>query len=167
MSGKTEPQYLADAFESVRQLTRWYISKLKGVDLFHEFELEGKKLNCAYWIIAHLVWAENFLLLRALGGEAKTWPWLERFALGSAMPDNRSALPDIKTLLNAMKETHHASMLHVRGLSQEMLNRENPFGLAFGQDNSYRMMIHHAIRHEAMHTGHLSWLCKLYGLSTV
>jgi hypothetical protein len=48
-----------------------------------------------------------------------------------------------------------------------MLDKDNPAGFGFGGDNSYRMMIQHAIRHEAIHAGHLSWLCKLHGIQTV
>ena len=158
---------LADAYESVRSLTKWYVSKMKDVDMMKEFELEEKKLNSAYWLISHLTWTEQFLLLQALGGKTLDIPWLELFRIGSKIPEDRNVLPSIKQVLDDWKEIHFAAMTHVRSLSDETLSQDNPIGMGFGGDNTHRMMIQHAIRHEAMHTGHLSWLCKLYGIKTI
>ncbi len=167
MDNRTEANILADSFESVRSLTRWYISKLKDADMHKVFEADGKKLNSAYWVTAHLTWSEQFLLLQAIGGNPLNIPWLEQFRIGSKMPDDKNGLPPVKQVLDAWKEIHAAAMAHVRSLPDELLGKDNPAGFGFGGDNSYRMMIQHAIRHEAMHTGHLSWLCKLYGLKTI
>lgn len=132
-----------------------------------QFAVEDKKLNSAYWILAHLIWAENFLLIQALGGKAFEYDWLPKFAIGVPCPEPGGNLPEVKQLLDIWKEVHPAAMQHVRSLSDDVLATDNPMGMGFGGDNSYRMMIQHAIRHEAMHTGHLSWLCKLYGIKTV
>ncbi|MDZ4847200.1 MAG: DinB family protein [Chitinophagales bacterium] len=164
---RTEANILADNYESVRLLTKWYISKLKDVDMKKEFIVEGKSLNSAYWLVAHLIWAENFLLLQALGGKSTDIPWLEKFKIGSKLSELNKDVPEVKQLLEAWKEIHPAAMQHVRSLSDETLAKDNPMGFGFGGDNSHRMMIQHAIRHEAMHTGHLSWLCKLYGVGTI
>lgn len=164
---KTEANALADTFESVRTLARWYISKMKDADMFHEFEVSGQRLNSAYWLVAHLAWAENFLLLQALGGKALDIPYLEQFKIGAKMPEDKTGLPSVKQILDDWKEIHAAAMAHVRSLSDETLSKDNPMGMGFGGDNTYRMMLHHAIRHESMHTGHLSWLCKLYGIKTI
>jgi hypothetical protein len=164
---RTEANVLADAYESVRVLTKWYISKLKDVDMKREFSVDGNKLNSAYWVVAHLVWAENFLLIQALGGKPFDVEWMKLFGIGSKFPDEGKGLPEMKELLDTWKLIHPAAMEHVRSLSDETLAKDNPMGMGFGGDNTYRMMIQHAIRHEAMHTGHLSWLCKLYGLKTV
>lgn len=164
---KTEVNILADNYESVRLLTKWFLSKLKEVDMKKEFEAEGIKLNSAYWITGHLIWAENFLLLQALGGTAFQHSWLQYFGFGQKPSGEQPGLPDIKELLSTWKEVHPAAMLHVRSLPDEILVKDNPTGFGFGGDNSYRMMIQHAIRHEAMHTGHLSWTCKLHGIKTI
>lgn len=164
---RTEANILADSYESVRLLTKWYISKLKEADMHKEFVVEETKLNSACWIVAHLIWAENFLLLQALGGKAFEFPWLQKFGIGATPPESKSDVPEVKQLLEAWKEVHPAAMLHVRSLPDEMLVKDNPMGIGFGGDNSHRMMIQHAIRHEAMHTGHLSLLCKLYGIKTI
>jgi len=166
MTTRTEANVLADAYESVRALTRWYLSKMKEVDMFKEFEVDDKKLNSAYWVMAHLVWAENFLLLRALGGKPVDLPWLDQFGISST-PVKRDTLPEVKHVLDEWKAVHVTAMTHVRSLPDDLLATDNPAGFGFAGDNSYRMMIQHAIRHEAMHTGHLSWLCKLYGIKTV
>jgi len=167
MSHPTEANILADTFESVRILTRWYLSKMKEVDMHKRFEADGKKLNSAYWVVAHLIWTEHFLLLQVLGGKTLDIPWLEQFRLGAKAQEPMQDSPDIKQLLDKWKEVHAAAMAHVRSLPDELLDKDNPMGIGFGGNNSFRMIIHHAIRHEAMHTGHLSWLCKLYGLETV
>lgn len=163
---RTEAHVLADSYESVRLLTKWYISKMKTVDMKKEFVAEGNTLNSAYWIVAHLVWAENFLLLQALGAKEFQFPWLEQFGIGGNASLSGAA-PEMKEILDAWKEIHSAAMQHVRALPDEILATDNPAGMGFGGDNSYRMMIQHAIRHEALHTGHLSWLCKLYGIKTI
>ncbi len=167
VNSRTEANILADAFESARTLTKWYLSRMKEADMHKVFESEGKKFNSAYWIAAHLTWSEQFLLLFALGGKTLDMPWLEQFRIGSKYHDDTSALPPVKQVLDAWKDIHVTAMAHVRSLPDDMLNRDNPAGFGFGGDNSYRMMIHHAIRHEAIHAGHLSWLCKLYGIQTV
>lgn len=164
---KTEANVLADTYESVRMLTKWYISKLKDVDMRKEFEVQGSKFNSAYWVVAHLIWAENFLLLQALGGKHADHVWLEQFRIGSDPGEVQEALPPIKEMLDAWKAIHHTAMLHVRSLPDEILSEDNPLGMGFGGDNSHRMMIQHAIRHEAIHAGHLSWLCKMHGIKTI
>lgn len=164
---RTEAIALADTYESVRALTRWYFSKLKDVDMAKQFEVEGHKLNSAYWILAHLIWAENFLLIQALGGKPFEYSWLSKYAIGTPCPEHTQDLPGVKQLFDIWKEVHPAAMQHVRSLSDEILATNNPLDMGFGGDNSYRMMIQHAIRHEALHTGHLSWLCKLYGIGTI
>ncbi|HXH18002.1 MAG TPA: DinB family protein [Chitinophagales bacterium] len=163
----TEANILADVYESVRALTKWYISRMKDVDMHKVFEVDGKKFNSAYWVTAHLIWSEQFLLLQTLGGKSPEIPWLEQFRMGSPVPERHDGLPSVKQILDVWKEIHSAAMKHVRSLSDEILSSDNPSGFGFGGDNSYRMMIHHAIRHEAVHTGHLSWLCKMYGIRTV
>jgi hypothetical protein len=47
------------------------------------------------------------------------------------------------------------------------MEAENVLGFGFGGIKTNRMMVIHAIRHEAMHTGHLSWLCKINKVESV
>jgi len=165
MNPRTESSILADAFESTRQLTRFYMSKLKGTDMFKEFYIDGQKLNSAYWIIAHLVWEENFLAVKALGGKPIETDWLEKFGFGSTMP-TKEDVPPIEGVLSTWKVVHENSMNHLKIISDSEMDKENALGFSFAGSKSYRTVIHHLIRHEAMHTGHLSWICKLTGVET-
>lgn len=162
---KTEAQVLAEVMGNTRNLARFYLSKLKGKDEFHRFELEGKKLNSIYWLIAHLVWSENTLILAALGGPKQDLAWTDHFGIGSTMPE-KEALPPFKEVIDAFKQVHEITMTFLPTVSNEELDQDNLLGMGFGGDNSKRMMVHHCIRHEAQHIGHLSTLCKLFGEET-
>jgi hypothetical protein len=63
MNTRTEGIILAETHDLARGITKWYLSHLKGVDMKHQFELNGIKLNSPLWIAAHLIWAENLLVL--------------------------------------------------------------------------------------------------------
>lgn len=162
----TESKALADTLQKTRDLTKWYFSLLKQIDPEHTFEINGKKLNSIYWIAAHLVWAENFLVLQATGGKSVDIPWLEHYKLGSngSLHSNRAGL---KEVLADLKTVHEASIAHILTLSDESLYQPNPMGFSFGNDQTNRMMIIHAIRHEGTHAGHLGWLCKLHGVAAI
>ncbi len=162
---RTEAQVLADAMDQTRNLTRFYLSKLKGKDEYYQFELSGKKLNSIYWLVGHLVWAERMLLLDSLEGPKVDAPWAKEFKIGSE-PINREGLPGIKEMIDKLKEVHQVAMEFLKTIPNEELDKENVFGMGFAGDNSKRMMIQHAIRHEAQHIGHLSMLCKLFGEDT-
>lgn len=162
---KTEAQILAEMMDQVRNLTRFYLSKLKGKDEYHQFEVGGKKLNSIYWLVGHIVWAERMLLLDSLGGPKVEAEWAKEFKIGSE-PANREGLPGLKEMIDKLKEVHAVALEFLKSMPNEELDKENLFGMGFGGDNSKRMMIQHAIRHEAQHMGHLSTLCKLFGEET-
>ena len=166
MQQNLESNALAAVFQSTRELTRFYISKLKDTDPFHEFSVNDIKLNSAYWIVNHLIWAENYLLLESLEGPKMDLPWLNDFGFGSQIIVNKDMQP-LKEVLNVMKQVHQLSINHIKTISADELEKPNAIGFGFGGENSKRMMIHHAIRHESLHTGHLSWICKLNGIKTV
>ena len=65
----TESKILARVMDQSRQMSLYYINKLKGSDLHKSFVFEDKSLNSAFWILAHLSVTENWLLLRSTGGE--------------------------------------------------------------------------------------------------
>lgn len=161
-----EAKTFADIFERTRDLTKWYLGLLKTVDSEKELPVGDKTLNSVYWITAHLVWAENFLVVKSTGGIGVDIPWLEHYKLGSdgTLHEGRG---DLKSVIDSLKIVHANAMKHLLTLDDEMLQRPNPAGFAFGSDNTNRMMIIHAIRHEGTHIGHLGWICKLHGISTV
>ncbi len=161
----TSAQLLAETFAYARTMTLQYFEKLKEKDIYKEFEVDGKKLNSAYWIIGHLPVTQNYLLLRSTGGEIVRFGWAKPFGIGGSLPpiEERISLDEI---FATMKEVHDKSLAHIASLTDEQLGLPNTGGMKFG-DGSMRALIQHAIWHEGTHAGHLGWLCKLHGVKTV
>jgi uncharacterized damage-inducible protein DinB len=162
----SEALSLADTFQKVRDLTKWYFSLLKDADPYHQWEVNGNKLNNIAWLAGHILWAEDFLIVKATGGKPAEIPWLDHYKIGSEGILHEEK-PDVKHMLSLLKEHHEKAMEHLKTLSNENMNEVNLLGFGFGGVNTKRMMIQHCIRHEAMHTGHLSWLCKINGVESV
>ena len=164
----TEANILANVFEQTRQLSRFYISRLKEIDPTATIQVNQIPLNSVYWIVAHLAWAEYFLLVTGTSGAQlkPEWAWLLQYGFGS---DGNIApnSPDFKTALDTLNQIHTHTMAHLNTLSPESLDEENTLGFNFGGLNTKRSIIQHAIRHEGTHAGHLGWLCKLNGIKTV
>lgn len=162
MSKKTEAQILAGAFESVRALTKLYISNLNEKDLLKEFEIEGIKMNTAYWIICHLVWSEHFLIVQGVGNKSLDIAWLEDYHMGSN-PAEAKQKPEYKEILSRLDEVHAEAMKILNELPDEELEKPNHINATFGQKNSKLGVIRHCIRHEPMHVGQISWIIKASG----
>jgi hypothetical protein len=164
----TEANILANVFEQTRQLSRFYISRLKETDPTATIQVGQIPLNSVYWIVAHLAWAEYFLLVTGTNGTQlkPEWAWLLQYGFGS---DGKIApnSPDFKTAFDTLNQIHSEVMEHLNTLSPESLDEENTLGFNFGGLNTKRSIIQHAIRHEGTHAGHLGWLCKLNGIKTV
>ncbi|MEO8591121.1 MAG: DinB family protein [Flavobacteriales bacterium] len=161
----TEAQVLAHVMDRTRQYTLSYFDRLKDQDLHRRFVCEGKELNTAFWLIAHLTTTENGLLLMATGGPFNKFSWAKHFNVGSTglPPAECPPFAEVFEMLNAV---HAKAIAHVATLSAEALEAPNVTGFAsFG--TTVRDVITHAIRHEGSHCGHLGWLCKLYGIKTV
>ena len=161
-----EADILADTFEDVRSLLKFYLMRAEAVDPFRVYEVEGKPLNTLYWLIAHLTWSEHFLLIEAMGGVLLDIPWLERFEMGSTPPTG-DGLPTIDEVREAMERVHERAMTTVRGLTSEQLGEANPVGISFRGGDARRVVIRHAIRHEPCHIGQIGWLIKASGGETV
>jgi uncharacterized damage-inducible protein DinB len=161
-----EARVLHDTFKKTRDLTKWYLSLLKNVAPEEELNFNGIKLNSIYWLGAHLVWAENFLIVTTTGGTAVNLPWLGHYKLGcdGTLHEGHG---NFKSVLDDWKQVHENAMQHLLSITNEQMHQPNPLGLSFGADNTNRMMIMHAIRHESTHVGQLGWLCKLHGIQTV
>jgi uncharacterized damage-inducible protein DinB len=162
----SEASILADVYEDVRGLTKFYIAKSKRLDPHQRYEVNGQLLNSRYWLLAHLVWSEHMLIVKGIGDRSIDIPWLEKFSFGTEPPDHEG-LPTMEEVLEKMDEVHKVAMECLRGLSEEELSQPNHHPeLSFRGDNTKRMIIHHAIRHEPCHTGQLGWLCKIGGVET-
>jgi len=162
----TESKILADAFQSVRNLTKLYLSKFEGIDIFQNLEFNGKKFNSAYWLMGHLAWSEHYLLVEGLGGKKMDIPWLEKFSLG-AKPDDTDRSPAYGEILKTLDKVHDSAMKQMLSLSGDELDKPNMIDATFGGKNTKRAVILHAIRHEPAHAGQLSWILKANGITFV
>jgi hypothetical protein len=158
---------LAQTMDETRNLTRFYSGKLKGEDMDRVFEVNGFTTNSPYWILAHLCWAENMLLLQCMGHKGLDIPWLNDFKIGAAKGEKPANAPDLKEVLSAMKDIHAAALEHLSSMTDEKLDEDNDLGVAFGENRSKKFIAMHAIRHEGTHLGQLSLIAKMYGKKTV
>lgn len=160
-----EAQYLALIVARSREYARFYLSLLKGHDPHREFECEGKKLNTLFWIVAHMTTTQNGLLLYSTGGPFGKFSWAKHFTVGGkGLPKDQC--PPYEEVWATFKAVHEKAMAHLPTLTQEQLDAPNRTGLPL-IGTTVRDAIIHAARHEALHTGHLTTLCKLYGVATV
>jgi uncharacterized damage-inducible protein DinB len=166
MQNKIQSQTLAETYESVRNLTRFYISKLGNLDVFESIEYKGKKFNSPYWLIGHLVWSEHSLIIEGLGGKSMDIPWLEKFELG-VKPTETDKNPAFDEILQNMEKVHAYAMELIRSLSDNELDQPNLIEAVFGGKNTKRAVIMHAIRHEPMHLGQLTWILKTHNIELI
>jgi len=166
MSNNAECVILADTFESVRALSKSFISRIDAKDVHEKITVNGKELNSPYWIVAHLAWAEGFLLMSALGGKFDKYEWLDEYGFGTK-PEEATTKPPYEEVLQILDEVHNAAMKYLRGLPDSFLDDNNKMGMRFSGKADNRIVIHHAIRHEPMHIGQLTWFMKSKGLPTV
>jgi hypothetical protein len=165
---KSEAKVLAETMHDVRRLTIFYFKQLENVDVFQRFPIgdSGAYFNSAYWIMAHLAVTENFLLLHSIGGERLPIPWARLFGIGSS-GDNPENGPGLDEILKVQKEVHKTAIDFISSLSDGDLMLPSVNGFAFGSEDTRAAVIRHAIRHEGVHTGHLSWLCRLHGIKVI
>lgn len=166
MTNNSTVQVVADMLESTRQLNKFFIKKLDEHKLTQVYTVDGVELNSAYWVLAHTIWAEEYLTIRTLGGPA-TPPeleWLEHYGINS----DGSILGEpltMKELWTVMEEVHQRSQTFVRSLTDDELEQEVNMKTPIWKTK--RDVLFHAARHEAQHMGHISWLCKLHGSKTI
>ncbi len=162
----TTGKILADTFATARQLTRYYLSKLKEADPHVRHSFSGIELNSTYWLVAHLIWAEDYLMLRALGHPGTGIEWLDQFKVGSN-PDAATLDLPFKELLDLQQEVHHTTLAHLASMTEDQFAEENALGIRFGDETGKRYLAMHGIRHEATHTGHLGIIAKIEGGRTI
>ncbi|MGA2669152.1 MAG: DinB family protein [Ignavibacteria bacterium] len=162
----SESRIMADVFQGVRNLTKMYLSKLPNIDVKKRYEINGIKLNSALWITGHLVWSEHYLLIEGLGGKPVDIPWLDKFTLG-ATPTKNDDLPLLDEILQTLDKVHDSAISQLLLLPGDELEKPNLIGATFGGKNTKRAIIYHAIRHEPMHIGQLSWILKANGIKFV
>jgi hypothetical protein len=84
-----------------------------------------------------------------------------------AVPPSREECPPLEEVRGIFNLVHEKSVKLIQNHEPSQLNQINKRGFVFVGEDSIRSVIVHAIRHENMHSGHLSWLCKLNGLKTI
>jgi len=159
-----QSELLAEALNSVRNLTKFYFSKINPEDLEIQMEVDGIKFNSPKWLAAHLAWTENFLLLQGIGGKTSEVKWLEEYGFGSNPDDLKSEI-SFEEIMKTLDEIHNDAINHLISLSDEQLEEKNLIGANFGGKDTIKAVVIHAIRHEPMHTGQISWFLKYRGVT--
>ena len=153
--------------ERTREYARFYLRPLKGVDMHRRFTVDGKDLNTAYWLVAHMTVSQNWLLLRSTGGPFEKFSWAKYFNIGST-PTATELCPPYEEVWTMFKLVHEKSAGHLATLTAEQLDQPHQGApLVIPGMTTVRDIIMHHCRHEALHTGQLAWLCKLHGKATV
>ncbi len=166
MADNTRVQTLIQTYEMARNLSKFYISKLEGLDLKKKYELNGVKFNTAYWILGHLVWTEHFLIIEGIGGQSMGIEWLNDFGFGSD-PDEVKNGPSVEEIFSKMDEIHKRAIDILNNMDDEQIEEDNNIEANFGGSKAKSAVIMHAIRHEPMHIGQLSWILKLNSIKMV
>ncbi|HMQ80588.1 MAG TPA: DinB family protein [Ignavibacteria bacterium] len=163
MAENTKTQVLVQTYQMTRNLSNYYISKLEGVDIYKTYEINGVKMNSAYWLIAHLVWTEHFLIIEGIGGESLGIEWLNDFGFGS-IPEEIKNPPSIDEVNKNFEEVHAKAIEILNNMTDELMKSENNIEAEFGGSKDKFHVLMHAIRHEPMHIGQLSWILKVNGI---
>jgi uncharacterized damage-inducible protein DinB len=112
------------------------------------------------------VWTEHFLLVKGIGDKSMDIPWLDEYGFGSD-PEEVKTKPDFEEIMKKRDEVHKKAMAILMNLPDEELDKPNHINATFGGINNKRVVIKHAIRHEPMHIGQLSWILKVNGVKMV
>lgn len=156
-------QTLIQTYQMARNLSNYYISKMDGINIHKVYEVNGVKMNSAYWILAHLVWTEHFLIIEGIGGESMGIEWLNDYGFGS-VPDEIKNQPSIEEVKKRFEEVHSKAMDILNSMTDELMEAENNIEANFGGSKDKFHVLMHAIRHEPMHIGQLSWILKVNGI---
>ncbi|HLG02228.1 MAG TPA: DinB family protein [Bacteroidia bacterium] len=158
---KTELQTYRDLVAETRNLIRYYLKKLEGADVRKRWEIDGKKLNSIYWLVAHMTWAQNNLLLRSSGGPNPGIKWLKFFGMGKSPDEGEVNGPSWEEVQEGFKRVHELALAHLNAMDPSLLDSPNKLDWEVMGSKTIRATIMHHIRHENTHAGHLSWLAKL------
>jgi hypothetical protein len=166
MSHPSEPQILASVLDNTRALTLFYLQQVEDVDKSRSFTVGDFQTNSIHWIIAHLAWAEDALILRGVGDQGISVPWFELFRFGLPRPP-LDKYPPFSETLEVLQRVHQTALNFLNSLPREALDQPNKFGRKILGQDSNRILIHHCIRHEGCHAGHLGWLVRMHGKKVI
>lgn len=153
--------------DATRQLAHYALKKLKDVDVKKRFEVDGRKLNSVYWLVGHMAWAENNLILRSTGGPNPDLKWLKFFAIGKPAEEAEINGPSWEEVYAGFKKVHEIAMQHISQLDPADLDSPNKIDWEIMGGKTMRNTIMHQVRHENNHIGQLFWLMNFYGIKTI
>ena len=159
-------QTLAEIIDNTRDLLYFDLSKVDKSLWYETPEIDGKQINSIAWELCHMVWAQNYLILRACANRSSEIEWLEKFEIGKPAA-NTNELPPIEEIKAALKSVHAQALEAIKLLSDDDLQLPNHVNLDFKKGNSKKQIIYHHIRHEGGHIGHIGLLCKMLGAKTI
>jgi uncharacterized damage-inducible protein DinB len=162
----TTSQTLAEVTDNTRDLLYFYLSKIDKSLWYETPEVDGKIFNSVAWELCHMVWAQDFLILRACANRSSEISWLEKFEIGKPAA-NSFELPPIDEIKEALKIVHTQSLEVIKSLSDDDLKTPNHVNLDFKKGKDKLQIIYHHIRHEGGHIGHIGLLCKFFGVKTI
>lgn len=162
----TQSELLAQTFEQVRLLTKFYLKKLASVDKTKTYKFGDVTFKSILWETAHIAWSENFLLIKGLTENSLDFDWFEQVQIGSDGTLN-SDFPGYEQILIDMDKIHELAIQSILLLSDKDLEQPNNLGMNIAGSDTKRSLIQHAIRHEPCHTGHLGWIAKLNQIKVI
>ena len=162
----TESTFLADMMRHAHFMTQSHMRTLETVDMHMRFSAGDKELNSAYWLFAHMTVSQNWLILRGTNGPFQKFSWAKLFNIGTTPPPIEEC-PPFEEVKAKLEEIQRLSLEHVESLDETALSQPHNAMMQLPGGNNMRDIIKHHIRHESMHNGQLSWLCKLHGIKTI
>jgi hypothetical protein len=156
--------------QHIRDLSAGMLKKLNELPDFDPkrvFTVADQRLNSVYWLTAHIAWAQNNLVLRPIGAPNPELQWLKLFGLGKAPEEGETQGPAWSEVQAGFVRVHELALVHLQQLDPEVLSQPNPLNWNWRGQGDVRTALRHHIAHEGMHTGHLSWLCKLHGVKLI
>jgi hypothetical protein len=162
-----ELKTIIEITKRTRELANYYIHKTKDVDVKKRFDVDGKKLNSIYWLVAHMAWAQNNLIIRSTGGPNPEVKWLKFFAIGKPAEEGETNGPSYEEVVAGFEKVHHIAMEHLEKLDPALLDSPNKIDWEIMKSKTMRATLIHHIRHEGAHVGHLSWNASLHGIKTI
>ena len=73
---------IAEQMDQTREMTRFYLSQLKGVDPYEIHTIKNKKVNPIIWEIGPLTVTKNWLVMYLCKGPAERISWAKTFGMG-------------------------------------------------------------------------------------
>jgi len=159
----SQAKALAQTYDYMRTLSKFYISKLSEIDIYKHYEIDGVKTNSAHWILAHLVWCEHCLIIETIGGKPREIEWLDEFMVRSDAANVNIKLT-YEELVKLIDDSHAKAMEILNALTDDDLDAEVDL---MGNKSTKRKVLMHATRHEPMHIGQLSWMLKANNVKMV